>query len=167
MSKLLELDHQRRQTDYCSNVFHMMLRYCTSGHRLGQRPMQSVVFTCKHVTAKACIHASTQPRMQETIEKFLIRFWSLCVRIIALYIRWCRAWVRFVVTSGEMTGMIHASMYVCMYVLQHWECKNRASNCNHACMYVLDACMHAWIHTSIHPYMWPLCMCRHNHNSNP
>ena len=146
MSKLLELDHQRRQTDYCSNVFHMMLRYCTSSHRLGQHPMQSVVYTCKHVTAKACMHASTQPRMQEAIEKCLTRFWILCVRIGALYIRWCRAWIRGVVTSGEMTGMIHVRMYV------------------------LDGCMHAWIHASIHlyidTYMWPPCMCRHTHNSN-
>ena len=74
--------------------FHMMFRYCTSDHWLGQHPMQSVVYTCKHITAKACIHASTQLRMQETIEKFLIRFWILCFRIAALYIRWCRAWVR-------------------------------------------------------------------------
>ena len=82
MSELLELDCQRRQTDYCSNFFHMMFRYCTSDHMLGQHPRHSVVFTCKHVPAKACIHASTQLRMQETIAKFLIRFYFFAFALV-------------------------------------------------------------------------------------
>ena len=103
-SNLIANDERHINVRYCSNIVLLDIDKLTS--------------RC----TSACIHASKLPRRrvylqarnregEKSIEKVLIRFEFSCTRIGALHIRWFRAWVRCVVTAGEMIGMSYEHMH--------------------------------------------------------
>ena len=112
---------------YTSNSVQIMFRYWTSGYWLGHQPVQPVVYTWNHATACGVYMQACKCEGEKSIEKVLIWLKITCVCIGTLHIRWCREWVRRVVTSVEMMDMSYAYMHTCTYAhmhtcMCHWWC---------------------------------------------